>query len=96
MQQLAGINEIKINNPYQKFNIKDKVYAFNDLKQHIITDIAPDIYSINKVDSYSNPDLNDYNEEDINNIWYKLEDTFWYPQSRLSNNINLHNDINEI
>jgi hypothetical protein len=96
MQQLAGINEMKVRNPARLYNIGDKVYVFNDIDRHTIKDIVPDIYSINKVDPYSNPNPNDYDEEDINNTWFKLENAFWYPQSVLSGNINLYNDINEI
>jgi hypothetical protein len=97
LQKLAGIiNEVKVRNPARLYNIGDKVYVFNDLDRYTIKDIVPDIYSINKVDSYSNPNPNDYDEEDINNAWFKLENAFWYPQSVLSGNINLYNDINEI
>jgi hypothetical protein len=96
MQHLAGINEMKVRNPARLYNIGDKVYVFNGLDRHTIKDIVPDIYSINKVDPYSNPDPNDYDEEDVNNTWFKLENAFWYPQSVLSGNINLYNDINEI
>ena len=97
LQKLAGIiNEVKVRNPARLYNIGDKVYVFNDPDRYTIKNIVSDIYSINKVDPYSNPDPNDYDEEDINNTWFKLENAFWYPQSALSGNINLYNDINEI
>ena len=95
MRQLAGINEIRVNNPAQVYDIGDEVYDINwrnyedEPTSYTITN---KIENANEFEIQGIPymiDWNAYDDNQLNDPWYELDGNDWFPESELTKTTNI-------